>query len=169
MDASNYAIGATLAQVGVQGLDHPIFFASRLLSKAEQNYSTTEREALGMVYFVQKFCHYLLATTFTFYVDDQTLMYLVNKLIIQGRISRWMLLLQFTFTIIVQSGKNHVIADQLSRIKSDEPTKGVNEDFPDARLFQIAALPPWYESISEYLSTSTFPRDMPLGSDVSWH
>lgn len=47
-----------------------------------------EREALGMVYAVQKFRHYLLATPFTFYVDHQALMYLVNKPIIQGRVSR---------------------------------------------------------------------------------
>jgi hypothetical protein len=42
IDASNYAIGATLAQTGNHGLDHPVYFASRLLSKAEKNYSTTE-------------------------------------------------------------------------------------------------------------------------------
>lgn len=93
VDASNFAIGATLAQVGGHGLDHPIYFASRLLSKAEKNFSTTEREALGMVYAVQKFRHYLLVTPFTSYVDHQALMYLVNKPIIQGRISRWLLLL----------------------------------------------------------------------------
>ena len=62
VDASNYAIGATLAQTGSHSLDHPIYFASRLLSKAEQNYTTTERETLGMVYAMQKFRHYLLAT-----------------------------------------------------------------------------------------------------------
>lgn len=35
VDASNFAIGATLAQVGTQGLDHFVFFANRLLSRAE--------------------------------------------------------------------------------------------------------------------------------------
>lgn len=82
VDTSNYAIGATLAQTGDHGLDHPVYFASRLLSKAEKNYSTTDREALGMVYAVQKFKHYLLATPFVFYVDHQALLYLVNKPII---------------------------------------------------------------------------------------
>lgn len=94
VDASNFAIGATLVQTDDHGLDHPIYFASQLLSKAEKNYNTTEREALGIVYVVQKFRHYLLATPFTFYMDHQALMYLVNKSIIQGRISRWLLLLQ---------------------------------------------------------------------------
>lgn len=164
VDASNFAIGATLAQVGDHGLDHLVYFASRLLSKAEKHYSTTEREALGMVYSIQKFRHYLLATPFTFYVDHQALMYLVNKPIIQGRISRWLLLLQeFTFNIIVRLGKSHVIADQLSRIQSGEPAEGVNEDFPDVHLFRIAVLPAWYTSVVEYLSTSRFPREMPPG------
>lgn len=164
VDASNFAIGATLAQVGTQGLDHSVFFASQSLSMAERNYNTTEMEALGMVYAVQKFRHYLLATLFTFYVDHQTLMYLVNKSIIQGREISWLLLLQgFTFTIIVRPSKSHVIVDQLSRISSGEPAEGVNEDFRDALLFQIAVLQSWYEKIGQYLSTSTFPNEMSSG------
>ena len=93
VDASNIAIGAMLAQIGDHGLDHLVYFTSRLLSKAEKNYNTTKRDALRMVYSVQIFKHYLLATPFTFYVDHQALMYLVNKPIIQGRISRWLLLI----------------------------------------------------------------------------
>lgn len=55
-------------------------------------------------------------------------MYLVNKSIIQGRISLWLLLLQeFTFNIIVRPRKSHVIADKLSRIRSGEPVEGVNK------------------------------------------
>ena len=36
----------------------------------------------------------------------------------------------------------------------------MNDDFPDAQLFQIAVLPEWYRSIGEYLSTGQFPNDM---------
>ncbi|XP_059068626.1 transposon Tf2-1 polyprotein [Cryptomeria japonica] len=162
VDASNFAIGAILTQPGSSGLDHPIYFARRLLSKAERNYSTTEREALGTVYVVQKFRHYLLATPFTFFVDHQALMYLVNKPVIQGRVSRWLILLQeFTFNVVVRPGKSHVMANHLSRIKSGEPgEEGVNEDFPDGQLFKIAVLPSWYEKLGQYLSTATIPGDM---------
>ena len=41
VDASNYTIGATLAQTGNHGLDHPVYFASQLLSKVEKNYNGT--------------------------------------------------------------------------------------------------------------------------------
>ena len=53
-DASNYALGAVLMQ-GKKEKQHPIEYASRLLLKAEQNYSTTEREAVAVVWAVQKF------------------------------------------------------------------------------------------------------------------
>lgn len=75
-----------------------------------------------------------------------------------------MLLLQvFTFTIIVRPRKSHVITDQLSRIKLGELLEGVNGDFLDIHLFQIAVLPPGYENIGEYLSTCSFSREMRLG------
>ncbi len=51
-------------------------------------------------------------------------------------------------------------ADHLSRIKSGEPPKGVNDDFLDAQLFQMVVLPSWYTSIREYLSTGQFPKEM---------
>ena len=52
--------------------------------------------------------------------------------------NKWLLLLQeFTFTIVIRLGKSHVIADQLSRIKSREPLEGINDDFPNAHIFHI--------------------------------
>ena len=56
-----------------------MYYASRHLSAAEKNYSTTKREALRMVYNINKFWHYLLGRKFTFHVDHSTLLYLVNK------------------------------------------------------------------------------------------
>jgi hypothetical protein len=54
VDASSIALGAILAQPGVGYLDHPIVFESRKLSNSKQNYNTTERERLDMVYALQK-------------------------------------------------------------------------------------------------------------------
>ncbi|KAL3678283.1 hypothetical protein R1sor_021239 [Riccia sorocarpa] len=49
-DASGVAVGAVLAQPQDPKLDLPIYFASRTLNKNERDYTTTEREALAMVY-----------------------------------------------------------------------------------------------------------------------
>ena len=42
IDASCIALGTVLTQEGAEGIDHPIAFSCRRLSKAENNYSTTE-------------------------------------------------------------------------------------------------------------------------------
>ena len=51
VDASGIALGSILAQPEGK-LDFPVYFVSRRFSKAEQGYTTTEREALGMVFSV---------------------------------------------------------------------------------------------------------------------
>ena len=115
-DASDIAVGAMLAQNPTGKTDQPIAYASRLLSKAEKNYTTTEKEALAMVYAVNKFRHYLLGNRFIFYVDHLALRYLVNKPQVLGRLARWLLLfLEFDFKVIYKPGKTHGIAYALSR------------------------------------------------------
>ena len=79
VDASNYALGAILAQPREKHMDFPISYASMQLNNAEQNYTTTEQEGLGMIYAVKKFRHNLLANKFLFFTDHQALLYLVNK------------------------------------------------------------------------------------------
>ncbi len=75
---------------------------------AENNYTTTEREGLTMVYAVKKFRHYLLANKFIFFVDHQALLYLVNKPCATGRIVRWfVILLEFDFEVAVKKGTMH--------------------------------------------------------------
>jgi hypothetical protein len=53
--------------------DQPIVYTCRLINRIEQNYSTTHRKALVMVFFLQKFIHYLLGNKFVFYVDHMAL------------------------------------------------------------------------------------------------
>ena len=102
IDASGIEIGAILTQPGDDGMDYPIIYSSRKLNKDERNYSTTKREALGMVFALQKYRHYLLDNPFTFYTDHQALKYLVNKPLHHGRICHWLLLFQeFEFEVVV--------------------------------------------------------------------
>ena len=55
VDASDIAIGSALMQLTEPAWYRPVYYASRKLSTAERNYSTTEREALGMIYNIRKF------------------------------------------------------------------------------------------------------------------
>ena len=92
VDASGIALGVVLTQPGEGDIDHPIVYSSRKLSTTEKNYTTTEREGLAMVYALQKFRHYLLGASFKMFTDHSALKYLVNKLVLGGRIYRWLLL-----------------------------------------------------------------------------
>jgi hypothetical protein len=101
VDASDIAIGSMLMQNYEKNWFRPVYYASRRLPKAEQNYSTTEREALGMIYNVTKFLHYLLGKRFTFHVDHSALVYLVSKASLIGKLARWTLVLQeYEFDIV---------------------------------------------------------------------
>ncbi|MCO5571930.1 hypothetical protein L7F22_025681 [Adiantum nelumboides] len=148
VDASNFAIGCILAQLGDGNIDFPISYASRQLNVAEKNYTTTEREGLGLIYAVKKYRHYLLANKFVFVVDQQALLYLVNNPCNTGQIVRWfIILLEFDFTVVVKKGTTHQRAHHLSRIVSREPPKGVKDDLPDAYLFFVEMIPRWSKSI----------------------
>ena len=55
IDALGLAIGTILAQPEDDGMDYPIVYSNRKLNKVERNYLTIEREALGMVFTLQKY------------------------------------------------------------------------------------------------------------------
>jgi hypothetical protein len=54
------------------------------MNNAKKNYTTTKKETLAMIYVVKKFRHRLLGNNLTFFMDHQTLLYLVNKPIVTG-------------------------------------------------------------------------------------
>ena len=72
-DASAYGLGVILSHVLSSGEEKPIAFALRLLSKAEKNYSQIDKEALSIVWGVQKFCNYVWGRHFTIVTDHQPL------------------------------------------------------------------------------------------------
>ncbi len=86
-NTSNLAIKVMLAQNLTGKYDQLIAYALRLFNNTKQNYTTTKREALAMVYAFHKFRHYLLGNKFIFYVDHMALLYLVQNPQILGRIT----------------------------------------------------------------------------------
>ncbi len=59
IDASLLDVGAMLSQNVTWKSDQPIMYVSRLLNRAEQNYSTTHTHALAMVFSLHKYRHYV--------------------------------------------------------------------------------------------------------------
>jgi hypothetical protein len=117
VDVSSIALGVVLSHPREGYIDHPVSFASRKLSTAKNNYTTTEWEGLAMVYVLQKFRHYLLGSHFKMYTDHYALRYLVNKLVLGGRICKWFMLFQeYDFEVIVKPGKLNAGPNHLSCI-----------------------------------------------------
>lgn len=131
-DASNYALGAVLSQVK-DNMEKPIAFASRTLNKAEINYSTTEKEALAIIWAVEKFKPYLYGNKFKLITDHKPLTF-IQSATKNAKVLRWRLeLANYDFEISYKPGKTNVVADALSR-KVEDVELNLNtteENIPD--------------------------------------
>ena len=66
------------------------------------------------------------------------LLYLINKVLIQGRLMRWMLFLQeYEFNFLYKPEKHHHGADFLSHNVEGEHEKSIRDEPMDAKLFQV--------------------------------
>ena len=54
-DASAYALGAVLAQIGDDDQEHVVSYASRTLKGAELHYGISEKEFLAVLFAIKKF------------------------------------------------------------------------------------------------------------------
>ncbi|GJV05325.1 reverse transcriptase domain-containing protein [Tanacetum coccineum] len=157
-DASDYAIGAVLGQ-RVEKHFRPIHYASKTMTEAETNYTTTEKEMLAVVYAFEKFRSYLIMNKSVVYTDHSALKYLFNKKDAKARLLRWVLLLQeFDFKVIDTKGAENYAADHLSRLENPYENvfdpKEINETFPLETLNSVTShdnqSTPWFADIANY-------------------
>ena len=114
-DASGFVVGAILSQ-GKIGHDRPIFFASRTLNRAEQGYSTIEKELTAIVWACKHYKAYLIGRTFTIVTVHKPLTWMFSVKDASSRLLRWRLLLEECgYTVQYKAGKKNVTADALSR------------------------------------------------------
>ncbi|GKC11253.1 reverse transcriptase domain-containing protein [Tanacetum coccineum] len=117
-DASDYAIGAVLGQRIEKHFRH-IHYASKTMTEAESNYTTTKKEMLAVVYAFEKFWPYLIMNKSIVYTDYSALKYLFNNKDAKARLLRWVLILQeFDFKVIDMKGAENYAADHLSRLEN---------------------------------------------------
>nr|GFC48856.1 reverse transcriptase domain-containing protein [Tanacetum cinerariifolium] len=157
-DASNFVIGAVLGQRYEKHF-RTIHYASKTLTEAESNYTTTEKEMLAVVYAFEKFRSYLIMNKFTVHTDHSALKYLFAKKDAKARLLRWVLLLQeFDFDVLETKGAENLAADHLSRLEKPYENildpKEINETFPLETLstvtFRGDSSAPWFADFANY-------------------
>ena len=116
-DASNFGLGAVLAQEIEKGKEGVINYLSKSLNRAERNYSATEKEALAAVWGIKKNRCYLLGSPFKLVTDHKALKWLFNQKDPVGRVARWIdTLADYKYEIEYRKGSKHQNADTLSRL-----------------------------------------------------
>ena len=117
-DASNIGLGAILAQQQ-EGKERIICCASRTLNSAEQNYSTTKKECLTVVWGIRNFRNYLIANHFKVYTDHYSLQWLRAMKNESALLHCWAAQLDYDFEVLHRPGKNQGNVDALSRLPTD--------------------------------------------------
>lgn len=137
-DASPVALGAVLLQFSdTDGSLHLISYASKSLSPTEKRYCQTEKEALALVWAVERFAVYLIGRTFELETDHKPLEAIFAPTSKPcARIERWVLRLQsFRFVVKYRKGSSN-IADPFSRLA----TTSSSEDFDKDNQFMVLAV-----------------------------
>ena len=113
-DSSQFGAGAVLFQIGADGHEHPISYASRKYTMAERNYCTFQQEAAAVVWSLEKFSEFHQGHHVIVQSDHKNLSWI--KKTAMPQLTRWRLRLQdFDFSLEYYEGFKNVCADGLSR------------------------------------------------------
>ena len=147
MDASKKGLRACLIQKG-----QVVCYASRALTKTEQNYQNLEREALGTIWGMEKFHYFLYSKEFTLETDQKPLVSIYKKHMvdISPRVQR-LIVRSFPylpFHIVYKKGKDIAVADALSHVTPMDPEDNIQ--------LPIIAV----NMITTHILMSVHPQDM---------
>ena len=144
-DASSCGIGAVLSHVLPDGSEKPVLYAlPRALLQNKWPYVQLEKEALSLVYGIQKFHQYIYGRNFTLLIDHHPLTVILGPKkgippLAAARLLRWaLLLLAYQYTNKFHPTQDHANADGLSRL----PVKGAQPigNFPQAEVFNATQM-----------------------------
>ena len=123
-DASKKGLRACLIQKG-----KVIYYASRALTKTEQNYKNLEQEALGTIWGMEKFHYLLYGKEFTLETDQKPLVSIYKKhmIDISPRVQR-LIVRSFPYLpykVVYKKGTDIPVADALSHVTPMDPEDNI--------------------------------------------
>jgi hypothetical protein len=79
--------------------------------------------------------------------------------VLGGRIYRWLFLFQeFEFELVLKLGKYNVGPNHLSRIKSNEVGRRLDDELLDAQLFQVEVVLDQLVDITKFITLEQEPK-----------
>ena len=117
-DASDFASGAILSQLGEDGKMHPVAYYSKSLNDAERNYEIYDKELLAIIRALGEWRHYLEGGPFPIDIvsDHKNLLYFSEARNLTRRQARWSLFLsRFDYAIRHRPGRLGGKPDAMSR------------------------------------------------------
>ncbi|KAK6763651.1 hypothetical protein RB195_024101 [Necator americanus] len=133
--ASNYGMGATLSHRFANGCEKVIYHVSRCLTQPQKNYSQIEKEALALIFAVQKFLRFIHGRHFTLRTDHKPPSAIFGSkkgvpVYSANRLQRWgTTLLNYSFTVEYINTKDFGQVDALSLLVTIIDTGGLRNRF----------------------------------------
>ena len=147
VDASSKGLGAVLIQE-----EKPVAYASRALTKCQQNYAQIEKEALAIAYGCQKFHEYVFGRQVQVESDHKPLQSIFKKPLYKAppRLQRLLLNLQkYDLEVTYKPGKEMFLADTLSRAYLEETKEDLLPDFEVNTLMYLPVTPEKHKELQE--------------------
>ena len=149
-------MGAVISDAFSDGSEHPIAYASRMLTASEKNYAQLEKEALTLLFGVHQFHQYLYSRRFTLITGHKPFLSILGPKkgvpsLAAAHLQRWALILTaYNYQIEFKTTSAHSNADGLSRLPLPSPSltsdssyivaPPQNGSLPDVDIFVIGQL-----------------------------
>ena len=136
-DASDLQIGGVVSQD-----EKPLGYFSKKFNSAQNNYTVTEKELLGIVETLKQFRTILLGNRIKIYTDHKNLTYPTTDYRSDRVLRQRLLIEEYGAEIYYIKGVKNVVADALSRLPMVE-NKPSEESFLNRRVFQDTVIFPF--------------------------